>query len=305
MRLGDEDPGVVKESQLEFTLADRWILSRLANAVKDVTRNLRTYRLNEAANALYHFAWNDYCDWYLEMAKPRWALAEHADALSPQERVDLRTARWVSWKVLDGILRLLHPFMPFVTEEIWQALPHDGESLALASWPRAKRSWFDAEAERQIGFLQEIVVSIRNMRAEAGVAAGRRVPVVLRGSTEQLDLVERLAAQIQPLARIENLVLARDGTRPRVAASSVVQGAEVFLPLEGVIDIDEERNRLTREAGKLLDDLEGVRRKLRNQDFLRKARPDVVERERQRLAQLEETLDKLKRAQESLRVAPA
>jgi valyl-tRNA synthetase len=195
--------------------------------------------------------------------------------------------------------------MPFVTEEIWQALPHDGESLALASWPRAKRSWFDAEAERQIGFLQEIVVSIRNMRAEAGVAAGRRVPVVLRGSAEQLDLVERLAAQIQPLARIENLVLARDGTRPRVAASSVVQGAEVFLPLEGVIDIDEERNRLTREAGKLLDDLEGVRRKLRNQDFLRKARPDVVERERQRLAQLEETLDKLKRAQESLRVAPA
>jgi len=304
MRLGDEDPGTVKESHLELTLADRWILSRFANAVKDVTRNLRTYRLNEAANALYHFAWNDFCDWYLEMAKPRWALAERED-LSPQERVDLRTARWVSWKVLDGILRLLHPFMPFVTEEIWQALPHDGEVLALASWPRAKRAWFDADAERQIGFLQEIVTSIRNMRTEVGVPPGRRVPVVIRAREAQLDLVEKLAGQIQPLARIETLTLSRDGSRPAVAASSVVQGAELFLPLEGVIDVEEERSRLVREAGKLHDDLEGVKRKLRNQDFLRKARPEIVERERQRLAQLEETLDKLKRAQDSLKAMPA
>jgi valyl-tRNA synthetase len=305
MRLGDEDPGAIKEGHLELTLADRWILSRFANAVKDVTRNLRTYRLNEAANALYHFAWDDFCDWYLEMAKPRWALAERDATLSPQERVDLRTARWVSWKVLDGILRMLHPFMPFVTEEIWQAMPHDGEVLATASWPRAKRAWMDTDAERQIGFLQEIVTSIRNMRTEAGVPPGRKVPVVIRARDAQLDLVEKLAGQIQPLARIETLTLSRDGSRPQVAASSVVQGAEVFLPLEGVIDVEEERSRLVREAGKLHDDLEAVKRKLRNQDFLRKARPEIVERERQRLAQLEETLDKLKRAQDSLKAMPA
>ena len=297
MRLGDEEISKLRESSLRLTLADRWILSRYANAVKDVTRNLKTYRFNEAANAAYQFAWAEYCDWYLEMAKPRWA--EDADP------ADRRTARWVAWKVLDGILRLLHPFLPFVTEEIWQAIPHDGETLALAAWPRAKKAWFDAEAERQVGFLQELVVAVRNLRAENKVAPGRAVAVVVRGADAQLDLVELLADQIRPLARIESLTLARDGSRPRVAASAVVQGAEVFLPLEGLVDLDAERERLVREADRLLSDLEGTRKKLRNQDFLTRARPDVVERERRRLAQLEETLDKLKRAQESLRAAGA
>ncbi len=294
LRLGDEDLSRIRESQLELTLSDRWILSRFANAVKDVTRCLKTYRLNEAANALYHFTWNEYCDWYLEMAKPRWG--EEADA------EDRRAARWVAWKVLDGVLRLLHPFMPFVSEEIWQAIPHEGDTLALAAWPVAKRAWFDAETERQIAFVQELVVAVRNLRAESNLAAGKRVPLVVRGAAAQLDLVEKLRDQIMALARIETLTVSRDGARPAVAASSVVSGAEVFLPLEGLIDVDEERTRLTKEAAKLLDDLESVKKKLRNQDFLTKARPDIVDKERARLVHLEETLDKLKRAQDSLRV---
>jgi valyl-tRNA synthetase len=282
----------VKESALQLTLADRWILSRFSNAIKDVTRNFKTYRFNEAANALYHFAWNEYCDWYLELAKSRWA-----EDASPEDR---RAARWVAWKVLDGILRMLHPFMPFMTEEVWQALPHEGECLATAAWPRARKAWLDAAAEKEIGFLQELVVAVRNLRAENNIAPGRRVPVVVRGSAAQLDLVERLSAQIQPLARIEKLTISREGARPPVAASSVVAGAEVFLPLEGLVDLDEERARLTRETDKLLTDLEGTRKKLRNVDFLKKARPDVVEREKNRLAQLEETLEKLRRAQTAL-----
>jgi valyl-tRNA synthetase len=300
MRLGDEDLSGVKESQLRLSLADRWILSRFANAAKDVTRNLKTYRFAEAAQAVYQFAWTEYCDWYLEMAKPRWALADLGDAISDEQRQDLRTARWVSWRVLDGILRLLHPFMPFVSEELWQALPHDGETLALAQWPKAKKAWFDAEAEREVGFLQGIVVAVRNLRVESKIPPGKPVPVVVRGTAAQLELLERLAPQVRPLARIEKLVLARDGARPPVAASAVVQGAEVFLPLEGLVDLDEERARLAREAEKLLTDLEGVKKKLRNQDFLRKAKPEIVARENERLTQLEETLDKLKRAQSSL-----
>ena len=295
MRLGDEDLGPIKESALRFTLADRWILSRFANAVKDISRYLKTYRFNEAANALYHLAWNDYCDWYLEMAKPRWA--EDAD---PEER---RVARWVAWKVLDGILRLLHPFMPFVTEEIWQAIPHDGELLALAAWPKSKRAWIDAAAEREVAFLQQLVVAVRNLRVENNIAPGKRVPIVVRGTAEQLALIEQLQSQIMPLARIETLTLARDGARPAVAAAAMVGGAEIFLPLEGLVDLDKERERLVREADKLLSDLENTRKKLRNQDFLAKARPEVVERERVRLATLEETLDKLKRAQDSMRTA--
>jgi valyl-tRNA synthetase len=294
LRLGDEDLSRVREAQLDLELADRWILSRFANAVKDVTRCLKTYRFNEAANALYHFTWNEYCDWYLELAKPRWS-----DETPPESR---RAARWVAWKVLDGVLRLLHPFMPFVSEEIWQAIPHDGDTLALASWPRAKRAWFDAEAEREVAFVQAVVVAVRNLRAENHLPASRRVPVVVRGERARLELIERLRGQILALARIETLDVSHDGTRPAVAASAVVEGAEVFLPLEGLIDVGEERARLAKEAAKLLDDLEGVRKKLRNQDFLTKARSEVVDRERTRLSQLEETLDKLKRAQESLRV---
>ena len=300
MRIGDEDLGRIREGSLELTLADRWILSRFANAVKDITRFLKTYRFNEAANAIYHLAWDDYCDWYLEMAKPRWA-ADAADE-DPERLEDRRVARWVAWKVLDGLLRLLHPFMPFVTEEIWQALPHEGDALALAAWPKARRSWFDAEAERRIAFLQELVVAVRNLRAENKVAPGKRVTIVVRGTSEQLELVEELRSQIMPLARIERLTLSRDGSRPKVAASAVVRGAEVFLPLEGLIDLDRERERLVREADRLLSELDHSRKKLRNQDFLGKARPEVVERERQRLTQLEETLDKLLKAQESLRV---
>jgi valyl-tRNA synthetase len=300
MRDGGLDVSEVKESQLRLTLADRWILSRFANAAKDVTRNLKTYRFAEAAQAVYHFAWDEYCDWYLEMAKPRWALADKGEAMTADEQSDLRTVRWVAWKVLDGILRLLHPFMPFVTEELWQAIPHDGETLALAAWPKAKRAWFDADAEREVGFLQSIVVAVRNLRVESKLQPGKLVPVVVRGHEAQLDLLDRLSSQVKPLARIETLTLARDGSRPPVAASAVVEGAEVFLPLDGLVDLDEERARLAREAQKLLSDLELVKRKLRNQDFLRKARPEIVKRENDRLAELEETLDKLKRAQQSL-----
>jgi valyl-tRNA synthetase len=205
--------------------------------------------------------------------------------------------------VLDGILRLMHPFMPFVTEEIWQALPHDGDCLATAPWPKARKAWFDADVEREVAFLQELVVAVRNLRVEAGLPPGRRVPVTIRGTEAQLDLVDRLSAQIAPLAKIDALTVARDGSRPAVAASAMVQGAEVFLALEGLVDLDEERAKLAREADKLLADLETVKKKLRNQDFLTKARPDVVEKEKTRLAQLEETLEKLKRARESLRVA--
>ena len=309
MRLGDEDLSAVRESALRLTLVDRWILSRFAHAVKHTTRYLKTYRFSEAANTIYHFVWDDYCDWYLEMAKPRWSdeeplpgAAGGAAPASPERTADRLAARWVAWKVLDGILKLLHPLMPFVTEELWQAIPHEGEVLALASWPAARRSWFDAEAESQVSFLKELVVAVRNLRVEAGLPPGRRVPVVVRGTPDQLDLVDRLGAQIRPLARIETLALARDGSRPPVAASAIVRGAEVFLPLEGLIDLEEERARLTREADKLLTDLESTKKKLRNQDFLTKARVEVVERERHRLAELEETLEKLKRAQESLRV---
>jgi valyl-tRNA synthetase len=148
-----------------------------------------------------------------------------------------------------------------------------------------------------------LVVAVRNLRAENNLPPGKRVPITVRAAGPQLEMVERLVPQLQALARVDEVRISRDGARPKVAASAVVRGVEIFLPLEGLVDLNEERTRLATQAARLLDDLEGVKRKLRNQDFLTKARPEIVEREHQRLSQLEETLEKLKRAQESLRVS--
>jgi valyl-tRNA synthetase len=240
LRLGDEDLSKIKESQLELTLADRWILSRFSNAVKDVTRCLKTYRLSEAANALYHFTWNEYCDWYLEFAKPRWA-----EDAQPETR---RAARWVAWRVLDGILRLLHPFMPFVSEEIWQAIPHDGETLALASWPAGKRSWVDADAEKQVEFIQELVVAVRE--PAVGVQSAGRASACrwwCAAPPRSSSWWSACATRSCRWRGSRRSTVSRDGSRPKVAASAVVAGAEVFLPLAGLIDVDEERARLARK----------------------------------------------------------
>jgi len=296
MRLAGLDPRTVRDAQLELTLADRWILSRYADCVKDTTRCLKTYRFNDAANAVYRFAWHEYCDWYLELVKPRWS-----DEGAAADPAGARTARVVAYRVLDGILRLLHPFMPFLTEEIWQAIPHDGESITVAAWPKAKKAWFDAAAEADLGLLMDLVVAVRNLRAEMNLPPGRGVPVVVRADERASALITANRELLAPLARIESWSVGPEAVRPGVAASAVVRGLEVWLPLAGLVDLDAERQRLAREADRVLADLEGTRRKLQNQDFLTKAKKEVVERERQKLAQLEETVAKLKRAEQALR----
>jgi len=296
MRLGDDDPTTARDSQLQPQLADRWILSRYANCVKDTTRFLKTYRFNDAANAVYRFAWHEYCDWYLEMVKPRWS-----DEGARVDPAGAHTARVVAYRVLDGILHLLHPFMPFLTEEIWQSIPHAGESITVSPWPKAKKAWFDAQAESDMGLLMEIVTAVRNLRAEMNLPPARSVPVAIRADARVAALIDANRELLAPLARIESWTVGTRTTRPGVAASAVVRGVEVWLPLAGLVDLDQERLRLAREADRVLSDLESTRRKLMNQDFLAKAKKEVVERERQKLGQLEETVAKLKRAEEALR----
>jgi valyl-tRNA synthetase len=294
MRLGDVDPTTVKDSQLKLTLADRWILSRYANCVKDVTRNLKTYRLSEAAQVLYQFTWHEFCDWYLEMIKPRWTppLADEKDALA---------ARVTAWRVLDGILHLLHPFMPFVTEEIWQSLPHAGDTITTSPWPKAKKAWFDSRAEEDVAFLQDVVTSIRNMRSEMNLPPAKLVPAIVKAEGDALALLDANRAVLGPLARVGEWTLGPDVQRPGVAASAVVRGVEVWIPLAGLIDVEAERARLTREVDKAFGDLEGTKKKLMNQDFLAKARADVVQREKDRLELLDQTVAKLNKALDALR----
>ena len=297
MRLGETDPRAVREAQLRPTLVDRWILSRYANCVKDVSRYLKTYRMSEAAQALYQFAWHEYCDWYLEMIKPRW-MGEGERAPDPDDQL---TARTVAWRILDGILHLLHPFMPFVTEEIWQALPHAGDSLTVSGWPKAKKAWFDARAEADVEFLQEFTVAVRNIRSEMNLPPVKSVAVCVRAEGEELRLLEENQAVLAPLARIGEWTLGPDVQRPSVAAAAVVRSLEIFVPLAELIDVESERLRLGREADRVHGDLEATKKKLMNQDFLAKAKPEVVQRERERLALLDQTVAKLRRAMEALR----
>jgi valyl-tRNA synthetase len=298
MRLGDVDPTTVRDSQVKLTLADRWILSRYANCVKDVTRNLKIYRLSEAAQALYQFTWHEFCDWYLEMIKPRWT--PDAEGNLPDAK-DALAARVTAYRILDGILHLLHPFMPFVTEEIWHALPHAGETITTSPWPKAKKAWFDAQAEEDVAFLQDVVTAIRNMRSEMNLPPAKTVPAVIKADGSALALLEANRAVLGPLARVGEWTLGPDVKRPGVAASAVVRGVEVWIPLAGLIDVDAERTRLTREVDKVLGDLEGTKKKLMNQDFLAKARPDVVQREKDRLELLDQTVAKLNKALEALK----
>ena len=187
--------------------------------------------------------------------------------------------------MLDGILRLLHPFMPFVTEEIWQAIPHDGELLASAAWPRAKRSWVDAEAERQVEFLKQLVVAVRNLRVEIGLPPGRRVPLVVRGD-RRAARADRAALRPDPSAGADRD--AHPGARRLAAAGGGLGGGERDRGVPAARGPDRPRrrarSRLAREADKLLADLENSKKKLRNQDFLTKARAEVVAKEQQRLA---------------------
>jgi len=288
-------------------LADRWIASRYRRVVTEVNRLLGAFELGEAARALYDFIWSEFCDWYIEMVKPR---------LYGDDEASRRTARTTLVYVLDGILRLLHPFMPFVTEEIWQRLPalkgeHPPEvghnpppdaagrprTLVLAPWPAPERSLRDETLEEKVGVIIDVVRSIRNLRAEWNVEPRRRAPVLLitdaAGGTAQAA-VEEGRSLIQDLASVSELeVVPGAARRPRHAAAAVTRGVEIYLPLRGLIDLDREAGRLRAELEEATRDLERARAKLANRDFVTKAPPAVVDKERGRAAELEAKCERL------------
>ncbi|MBE0465912.1 MAG: valine--tRNA ligase [Candidatus Desulforudis sp.] len=276
MNLDGYRPGTATPERLE--LADRWILSRFEEARARTTAGLETYELGEAARALYEFVWDEFCDWYIELAKLRLYQG------TPAER---GTAQDVLVRVLCGTLELLHPFMPFITEEIWQHLPHEGDTIMYAAWPAAQPALRDESAEREMAHLIEMTRAVRHLRSEMNVPPTLRAEALLvvpnkavRGTVEQWKgYVENLAnAVVRPAAELE--------TRPELAAHAVVPGVEVFVPLAGLIDIDRETERLTRELQQVEKDLTRVEGKLANPVFLAKAPVEVVEKERSKQAEL-------------------
>ncbi|MBN1534607.1 MAG: valine--tRNA ligase [Spirochaetes bacterium] len=262
------DPG-------ELDHFDRWILHRLNRAVADVTRALGEYRFNEAAQVIYEFWWHEYCDWYLEITKQR--LYSKGD-----EAATADTAKQVLYLVLRRSLQLLHPFMPFITEEIWQAFSAPGEGpIILSPWPEPDARFdFAADAE-EAELFKEVVYRIRNIRGEMNVPPDKKARVIFKTSSEGIrGMLEREAVQIRALARVSEMTVDAAYAPDKTDASAVMPELEIFLPLRDLIDIDKERGRLEKELARVRGDLERVEKKLGSADFTGKAPAQVVEKER-------------------------
>jgi valyl-tRNA synthetase len=284
--LREAEAGSVAVADLPLSLPDRWILTRLTEVTTEVTEAFRAYRFNDAASVLYQFLWHEYCDWYLEMVKTR--------LQSSEDEAAKRAGRMLLVHVLEQALRLLHPIMPFLTEEIWQRLPHRGESIMVAPWPAADAGLTWPEAVEAMSLLMEITREVRNIRSAYNISPGERIPLVLHTSAPGQDAtLETCRSYLESLARLSRVQFRQATTKPRVAASAVVRGIEVYVPLEGVIDFEEERQRLGRELAKVRQQLDRVTKKLSNEDFMRKAPEAVVGKERATQAELSDAAAKL------------
>ena len=273
--------------------ADAWIFSRLAKLSAEVTKDIETYQFGEMARELHAFFWNEFCDWYIEFSKA--SLREEGDAR-------LQAQRNLVY-VLDNALRLLHPAMPFVTEAIWENVPHaEGEAPALmmAKWPEPESlaSLVDEESERAVSLLCDVVSAVRSMRARYGISPKQELPVVLRAGFENAHVLEGLKSQIVSMARASELsIVPSDAHKPAESACVVAHGCEVYCVLTGLIDFEAERARLTKERATLQKDEAKFAKKLSNPGFLAKAAPEIVEKDTAKLAELR---DKLARVEEQL-----
>lgn len=274
------------------SLPDKWILARLDRATTEVTRALEEYRFNDGAQILYHFMWHELCDWYLELIKAY--LYQRTDG----GRKAITQKTLVS--VLNATLRLLHPYMPFITEEIWQQLPHpdeERESIMVADYPEARPELVDEGAVREMERIKEVITGVRNIRGEMGVLPLTFVDVILITEDEEAASCLREHMQfVKDLARVREVKILVRGERPRAAATALADGVEVFVPLHGLVeDPQKEQQRLTKELKKLLGDLELTQRKLANDNFLKKAPIEVVNKEREKLQEFSALKEKLER----------
>jgi valyl-tRNA synthetase len=269
------------------TVADRWILSRLADLSARVDEGLDTYEFGETARALYDFFWNEYCDWYIELAKDRLNGGDAQQRLAVQRTLVF---------VLDRALRLLHPMMPFVTEAIWGNLPLDpadaAPSLMIAEWPDASAlaAFADEGAETSIAAVQDIVVAIRAVRARYGVSPRVPLDVVVKAPEHELLLLEGESGLVRSLAGVGSLTFSPTAEKPPHSAVATAGNLEIYVPLEGLVDFDAERERLGKEREKAATELSRLEKKLGNVGFLAKAAPEIVEKDRARAAELSEGL---------------
>mgnify|MGYP000106106246 CR=1 FL=1 len=285
MNLKDEDPNTVDPAQLTYGAPDVWILSRLERTVQAVTHFYETYEFDEAAKTLYRFLWDEYCDWYLEMSKA--SLARGGEAA--------QTARYVLWRVLLDTMRLLHPIMPFLTEEVFRSLPHAGDTIMLGPWPRSDPRRVHPGVERRIARLQDVVREIRSLRADLGFPPHVEVDVCAIAPVAERELLEELRPYIEALARVRALEFTDPTSpRPHPAAMGVAGPVELYIPLRAA-EAHSLVQRARRELTELEQEIARSEAKLSNPEFREKAPEEVVRAEEERLREARAREEKLRR----------
>ncbi|MFA3783456.1 valine--tRNA ligase [Melioribacteraceae bacterium 4301-Me] len=266
---------------LDFT--DKWIQSRFKKTIDLFTKAIDSYEINNAIKIIYSYVWNDFCDWYVELSKQR--LYNGTD-----EEKSAVLSRAIS--LFEEMLKLVHPFMPFITEEIWQLLDErkDGESISVAQFPLNYDAHIDETAEEEMQFVQDVVTAIRNIRGEMNIPPSKSIKVFLK--TDKLN--EDQSKYIKSLVKIDGLETNSQMKKPKTSASAVIKNCEVYIPLEGIIDINIERARIEKEIKRLSSSLESVQKKLSNQNFVSKAPQEIIEREKIKMNNWQTSIDKLK-----------
>ncbi|MDE1524623.1 valine--tRNA ligase [Ligilactobacillus salivarius] len=278
----DSDVELSLPEASEWQLADKWILSRLNDTVRDVTRLFDSFEFGEAGRALYNFIWNDFCDWYIEMAKE--------NLTGEDEKLKKNTQRILRY-VLDQILRLMHPIMPFVTEKIWLSMPHDGASLVVAEYPVEHTEFDNQVAEKDMDNLIELIKAVRNSRSEVNAPMSSAIDILIKTKDDDTRKVfENNVDYINRFCHPKRLEIAADIEAPKLAMTSVITGAEVYLPLADLIDLNEEISRLQKEAKKLESEVTRGEKKLGNEKFVANAPEAIVAKEKEKLANYKQQL---------------
>jgi valyl-tRNA synthetase len=286
------------EGEVEFSSADRWIRSRLNTATADMHQHLTSYRLDLALQSAYEFTWHEFCDWYLELSKPILQSDESSDA-------EKRGTRQTLIEVLETTLRLLHPLMPFITEEIWQAVAPraniEGETIMLRPYPEVLSEATDADAVDDIEWVQQFILGIRQIRGEMDISPGKTLPVVLQdASASDLSRAKSQALLLQRVGRVESVTTLIKDEDPPAAATALLGDMRMLVPMKGLIDVDAERARLTKKQGKINNDLQRSIGKLKNKKFADNAPAEVVTQEQGRVVEFEKAIAQLTEQLEKL-----
>ncbi len=276
-----------------LTLPDQWILSRMEEVTAEVTRLLERFDLGAAVSILYEFLWNEYCDWYIEFSKPR--LYQEENALERQ------VAQSILARVLRQTMELMHPFMPFLTEEIWQALPHQGDSIMISKWPVPNEKLQFKDAGSDMEAVIEIVRTIRNIRAEANVQPQKKVEAILVGEPEKIAVLERNMQYISNMAGLgSHQIVTDESLKPEKSISAVAAGITVFMPVAGLVDVAKEKERLAKELGQLETEIGKIEARIAGPAFSSKAPPQVVAKEQEKLETFKDKAAKIKERLEQL-----